>query len=449
MNGTAEGSAVKSNNALLPTLLVFLSLHATALIAEDLWIMGTDAQGVQRTAAGQPIEQTVWMQRGASTILSFSFGIAIDPALGSLTDVAASTELLTSNAGGAPDFIDVQLVAGGFTVETLICAAPCSGWDGSFFSIPIFEFTIDPGVVDGSHVICFSDTLGSPQVPISVTNSQESLIPDAHCATVCITEHQDWEFSAHDETVPYDVQTGSAEFTATLTIGQYPCQYPMVESPGFSFSLANDATVLEATSLSLADTLLDLNNGNGPDFIASDLYPDGITLGIVASLAGSDALVFDGETDAAYVHYQAIPSALIGSVDSITTILEWSDSNTSPTVSNIIMPGDASVIPGALIDGSITFQPVEIPHYIRGDVNEDGTTDLADPIGLLSHLFGSDPPPACDDVGDANADGTIDVADPVWLLAYLFSGGPAPSAPFPGCGSVGLDDCQISSAACP
>jgi hypothetical protein len=112
------------------------------------------------------------------------------------------------------------------------------------------------------------------------------------------------------------------------------------------------------------------------------------------------------------------------------------------------MPGDASEIPGALIDGTVTFEPVEVPHYIRGDINEDGTTDLADPIGLLSHLFGSDPPPSCDDSGDANADGTIDVADPVWLLSYLFIGGAAPTAPFPGCGSVGLDDCQVSSAAC-
>lgn len=439
---------MKINNALLPTLLVLLSLHATALNAEDLWIMGTDAQGGQRTAAGQPIEQTVWIQRGANTILAFSFGIGIDPALGSLTDVAASTELLTANAGGVPDFIDVQMVPGGFTVETLICSAACSGWDTSFFATPIFEFSIDPVVVDGSHLICFSDSLGSPPVPIAVTNSQESLVPDAHCATVCITEHQEWEFAAHDETVPYDVQTGNSGVTVTLTIGQYPCQYPMVESPGFSFSLANDATVLEATSLSLADALLDLNDGNGPDFFDATLYPDGITLGVVASLIGSDALLFEGETDAAYVHYQANPSVLIGAVDSITTILEWSDSNTSPPIANIIMPGDASEIPGALIDGTVTFEPVEVPHYIRGDINEDGTTDLADPIGLLSHLFGSDPPPSCDDSGDANADGTIDVADPVWLLSYLFIGGAAPTAPFPGCGSVGLDDCQVSSAAC-
>ncbi len=440
---------MKINNPLLPTLLVLLSLHATPLIAENLWIMGTDAQGGQRSAAGQPIEQTVWMQRGVNTILAFSFGIAIDPALGSLTDVAATTELLTSNAGGSPDFIDVQLVAGGFTVETLICSTPCSGWDGSFFATPIFEFSIDPVVVDGSHDICFSDSLGSPPVPISVTNSQESLIPAAHCATVCITEHQEWEFAAQDEMVPYDVQTGNAGVTVTLTIGQYPCQYPMVESPGFSFSLANDATVLEATSLTPADVLLNLNNGSGPDFMGVNLYPGGVTLGIVASLIGSDALVFEGETDAAYVHYQANPIVLIGSVDSITTILEWSDSNTSPPVSNIIMPGDASVIPGALIDGTVTFEPVAVPHYIRGDINEDGATDLADPIGLLSHLFGSDPLPSCDDAGDANADGTIDVADPVSLLSYLFSGGAAPLAPFPTCGSVGVDDCPSSSAACP
>lgn len=434
----------------LHCLVLMLALLLTSpLFAEDLWIYGSDAQGGQRFASGTPIEQTVWILQGSDPVLGFTFGVAVDPTIGLVTSVDASAELLIANAGGAPDFIDVQMVSGGFTVETVICSSPCSGWESGPYTAPVFLFSVDPVVDNGSVSICFSDALGSPPVPITVTNSQGTVTPNDNCATICITEHQAWEFAAHDETIPYDIQTGVASLTATLTIGQHPCEYPLVDSPGFSFSLGHDPAVLVALQITPAPPLMEINDGNGPDYFMAEIYPDGITLGVVASMIGADELSFGDETEAAYVYYQSIPTALIGSTADVITTLDWNSNFSSPPVTNIIMPGDSSEIPGALIDGIITFVPIDVAHYIRGDSNEDGVVDLADAVGLLSHLFGGEAGPSCPAIGDINSDGSLDVGDPIWLLTYLFSGGAAPGAPFPACGSAGLDDCGQDGNGCP
>jgi hypothetical protein len=68
--------------------------------------------------------------------------------------------------------------------------------------------------------------------------------------------------------------------------------------------------------------------------------------------------------------------------------------------------------------------------FLRGDVDENGTLELTDAVGILGHLFlESGVPPRCGDIADVNDDGRLDISDPVYLLVYLFQGGPVPSAP--------------------
>ncbi len=72
--------------------------------------------------------------------------------------------------------------------------------------------------------------------------------------------------------------------------------------------------------------------------------------------------------------------------------------------------------------------------FVRGDANASATTDIADAIFLLSHLFAKGPAPSCKDAGDTNDDDTIDIADAIALLSHLFAhAGPLPS-PFGECG---------------
>ncbi len=83
--------------------------------------------------------------------------------------------------------------------------------------------------------------------------------------------------------------------------------------------------------------------------------------------------------------------------------------------------------------------------FVRGDVNDDGTLNIADPISLLGYLFGGQPAPGCPDAADGNDDGALNIADAIAILGHLFGGtGPLP-APFPECGS---DTVQDSLPAC-
>ena len=85
--------------------------------------------------------------------------------------------------------------------------------------------------------------------------------------------------------------------------------------------------------------------------------------------------------------------------------------------------------------------------FRRGDSNEDGRVDLADPIRTLRHVFQGEATPPCLDAADANDDGSEDISDAIFTLLYLFQGGAPPPAPFPDPGqdATPLDglDCAI------
>lgn len=58
--------------------------------------------------------------------------------------------------------------------------------------------------------------------------------------------------------------------------------------------------------------------------------------------------------------------------------------------------------------------------YKRGDVNADRRVDIADPIFLLSFIFGGSAAPRCRPGANANADARIDISDAITILTYLF-----------------------------
>ena len=95
--------------------------------------------------------------------------------------------------------------------------------------------------------------------------------------------------------------------------------------------------------------------------------------------------------------------------------------------------------------------PMVEARFRRGDVNDDGSIDLADAVATLANLFGGSPI-SCEDAADTNDDGALDLADPVFLLAALFTGGSTPGSPGSSCGSDPTDDaigCEFSSCHAP
>jgi hypothetical protein len=59
--------------------------------------------------------------------------------------------------------------------------------------------------------------------------------------------------------------------------------------------------------------------------------------------------------------------------------------------------------------------------FRRGDSNDDGIVDIADPVNTLNVLFRQRGSLECNDAADANDDGFIDISDPVFTLLFLFT----------------------------
>lgn len=69
------------------------------------------------------------------------------------------------------------------------------------------------------------------------------------------------------------------------------------------------------------------------------------------------------------------------------------------------------------------------PWYIVslcGDVNGDGSINVADAVYLISYIFKGGPAPKPAATGDVNADADMNVADAVYIIQYVFKGGPPP-----------------------
>ena len=93
-------------------------------------------------------------------------------------------------------------------------------------------------------------------------------------------------------------------------------------------------------------------------------------------------------------------------------------------------------------------------NFDRGDVNQDGTLNIADPIAALDFLFGGTTVLTCEDAADSNDDGLINIADAVSILGYLFVDSSVPlPMPFGGPGEdptadlIGCNPTECADAA--
>jgi hypothetical protein len=65
--------------------------------------------------------------------------------------------------------------------------------------------------------------------------------------------------------------------------------------------------------------------------------------------------------------------------------------------------------------------------FIRGDMDDNMTVDLADLTRLINYMFFNGPAPKYPESADVNGDGRLNIADVVFLVRYIFSGGPEPA----------------------
>lgn len=75
------------------------------------------------------------------------------------------------------------------------------------------------------------------------------------------------------------------------------------------------------------------------------------------------------------------------------------------------------------------------PEFRRGDVDQNGSIGINDPVLLLNSLFRDAGPLQCPDSADADDNGQTQLTDAVFLLRYLFQAGGSPPPPLDACGA--------------
>ncbi|MEE8141670.1 MAG: FG-GAP-like repeat-containing protein, partial [Planctomycetota bacterium] len=116
----------------------------------------------------------------------------------------------------------------------------------------------------------------------------------------------------------------------------------------------------------------------------------------------------------------------------------WTPQGTSDVaVFDIDLDNDLDMLIGHCDGNSVFIQDnVDEPDFTRGEVNNDGSFNIADAIALLTHLFAPPFDLTCVDAADANDDSLINIADGVAILQARFG---MPPTPLPAPVSCGQD----------
>ncbi len=176
---------------------------------------------------------------------------------------------------------------------------------------------------------------------------------------------------------------------------------------------------------------------------------DGAVTTVALSQDGSVTLPREGRAVIAKLEVEGVfPPA--GCSRRVTLYYADGRSGDRGPIANLIQQLDLSARP-SLGQCSFDLNGTAAVPLRRGDVNDDGLTNITDAIGILFHLFVLDFPLTCRDVADIDDDGQVVITDAIGLLVYLFLNGQSPAVPFETCGGdPTADDLACAShAPCP
>jgi hypothetical protein len=203
---------------------------------------------------------------------------------------------------------------------------------------------------------------------------------------------------------------------------------------GWAWGMCHDPAGLAVVAIGHGAVGSTVNGGSPPDFTQTEIFADGWTVGVIISLYGGNTLEPGTGQEIGEATYD-------GLADGDWTVCPC-DTLGVPPVAVVIVGDGASLVPQQIC-GTVAVDTSLAHEFRRGDVNSDGSVDIADPIALFDSLFSAGLPLPCEGAADANGDGTAGVGDVIALLAYLFSGGAPPAPPFPACGTDPFADCDV------
>lgn len=135
---------------------------------------------------------------------------------------------------------------------------------------------------------------------------------------------------------------------------------------------------------------------------------------LVADIGGSSPPLPAGSGEVVKLWFTVDPGATEGTLNTV-------DSASGSTLLEVTSP-------------YTTYQPASVAGGIyirvslRGDVNGDGTIDIADLVYLASYMFQFGPAPVTPKASDVDGDGGTNISDLIYLVDYMFNSGPPPPA---------------------
>ncbi|MAW76923.1 MAG: hypothetical protein CMJ95_05965 [Planctomycetes bacterium] len=333
---------------------VFCFAGSTSVLAQDYLLYIT---GPATGAIGASLDQSANFDNNAEDVAGWSYGVCHDSALMTLTDVVDGSTTETVNNGDSPDFNQVNLLTGGYTVGVVVSFIGSAFLSsGTGYELNVATYTAD---AEGVATSSYCDTLGNPAVETVIVVNGASVVPVQNGSTVDIlgVPGPEYVFTAATETAPYDGTTGVGSFNVGIEVSEVDnsgagAPFPN-ETQGFSMGLSSDASLVSVIGVTVTLPF-------DPDFDASTLLPNGWTIGVVYSFTGQETLAFPAPVEVLNVDYDTNSGTLAGNADSTDTVLAWDDTLGVPPVENVVVVGGASLAP-SVVDGTITLEPEFVP----------------------------------------------------------------------------------------
>ncbi len=226
--------------------------------------------------------------------------------------------------------------------------------------------------------------------------------------------------------------TDSIQTDAILTV-RVLLDNPGGDLAGWSVVVCHDANI-DVVDAQAGGAVSTANGGAPAQFAVTWSFPEeGVRQGVIVDFYGRNELPVSTNHELIKIEY------IVLGADNTITEINFCDYafRGDVFISNTIVIETA----GVSIDPTINSVQISIydPKFIRGDINNSSTVDIADVLMILRNLFFGEAV-LCEDACDINNDSSINLADPIQLLSYLFNGGESPAPPFPDCGIDSIDD---------
>lgn len=365
------------------------------------------------------------------SLSAWSFGVCHDEQALTIENVIETPALLTLLSGAPPDFHVVEAHPQGWAAAVVVCLVGCA-------SLPVnsdhllyqgeYRTLGAPG--EGTDLE-FCGTIGEPPFSVVVVpTGGVSSIPDTLGGTIDFTgpDPRIFELRLQETSALYDPGDGLLEVSQDVLIEEVTPSSPPAPVTAFTLALRSGGVFVTATGIEAGSALL---VAGPPELLLIENFPEGIVVeGILATGPGIADVLFPRESTLVTIDWASLPNTLLFNFIGIALELQWDGTFTfPPTNPHIDVEGEFSI--SSTTDGLLTLLPRQT--FLRGDSNDDGAVDIADPLTLLGHLFNGGSL-LCHDAADANDDESINIADGIALLGWLFAGDPPPSPPFSNCG---------------